>query len=211
MPATTRHAPKYRHFKPKNLAVVRIDGHDHYLGRYDSPESHERYHRLLAEHAVKGSVALNAENQPETGSDTLSVNELILAYSRHAEDYYVKNGEPTTEVGVIRQALKLVRKLYGQTTAKDFGPLALKACRDAMVAKGWSRKSINRQVGRLRKMFAWGAANELIPATIFEALKTVEGLRKGRSAAKERSLILPVADEVVGRTLGTYRQPWPRW
>jgi integrase len=201
MPATTRHTPKYRHFKPKNLAVVRIDGHDHYLGRYDSPESHEKYHRLLAEHAVKGGVTLNAENEPETGSDTLSVNELILAYFRHAEGYYVKNGEPTTEIGVIRQALKPIRKLYGLSLAKDFGPLALKACREAMVAKGWSRKSINRQVGRLRKMFAWGVANELIPATVFEALKTVEGLRKGRSAARERPPISPVLDEVVEKTL----------
>jgi uncharacterized OB-fold protein len=35
--------PKYRHYKPKNLAVVRIDGKDHYLGDYDSPESWERW------------------------------------------------------------------------------------------------------------------------------------------------------------------------
>jgi hypothetical protein len=26
------HLPKYRHYKPKNLAVVRLDGKDHYLG-----------------------------------------------------------------------------------------------------------------------------------------------------------------------------------
>jgi hypothetical protein len=42
--------PKYRHYKPKNLGVVRIGGKDHYLGRYDSPEGWEKYHRLIAEH-----------------------------------------------------------------------------------------------------------------------------------------------------------------
>lgn len=47
--------PKYRHYKPKDLAVVRINGRDHYLGRYNSSESHERYHRFLAERAA-GSV-----------------------------------------------------------------------------------------------------------------------------------------------------------
>jgi hypothetical protein len=31
--------PKYRHYKPKNLAVVRSNGKDIYLGRYNSPES----------------------------------------------------------------------------------------------------------------------------------------------------------------------------
>ena len=39
--------PKYRHYKPKNLAVVRIDGKDHYLGRFDSPESRDEYRRVL--------------------------------------------------------------------------------------------------------------------------------------------------------------------
>ena len=30
-PTPTR-LPKYRHFKPKDLAIVRLDGQDHYLG-----------------------------------------------------------------------------------------------------------------------------------------------------------------------------------
>jgi hypothetical protein len=34
---TPRKLPKYRHYKPKDLAVVRIDGRDYYLGKYDSP------------------------------------------------------------------------------------------------------------------------------------------------------------------------------
>ena len=54
MAATRRQLPRYRHDKPKNLAVVRIEGHDHDLGRYDSSESHEKYHRLLAEWHVTG-------------------------------------------------------------------------------------------------------------------------------------------------------------
>ncbi len=32
MPADPLRDPKYRHYKPKDLAVVRIDGRDHYLG-----------------------------------------------------------------------------------------------------------------------------------------------------------------------------------
>jgi len=44
-----RRIPKYRHYKPNDLAVVRIDGRDHYLGKYNSPESREKYHRLIAE------------------------------------------------------------------------------------------------------------------------------------------------------------------
>ena len=49
MSKSRRRVPKYRHYKPKNLGVVRIDGTDRYLGRYNSPESLEKYHRLIAE------------------------------------------------------------------------------------------------------------------------------------------------------------------
>jgi hypothetical protein len=45
-----RRIPKYRCYKPKNLALVVIDGRQHYLGRYGSLESWEKYHRLVAEH-----------------------------------------------------------------------------------------------------------------------------------------------------------------
>ena len=55
MPSRFASLPKYRHYKPKNLAVVRIDGRDLYLGKYGSPTSWERYHRLLAERAVSAN------------------------------------------------------------------------------------------------------------------------------------------------------------
>ena len=44
----SRRIPKYRHYKPKNLAVVRINGKDHYLGRHNTPKSKEEYARLVA-------------------------------------------------------------------------------------------------------------------------------------------------------------------
>ena len=32
-------APKYRHYKPIDFGVVRINGRDIYLGKFNSPES----------------------------------------------------------------------------------------------------------------------------------------------------------------------------
>jgi integrase len=107
---------------------------------------------------------------------------------------------------VIRQALRVVNELYGRTLAKDFGPLALASVQGAMIARGWSRKSINRQIGRVRKMFRWAASKQMLPAAVEVELATVEGLRKGRSGARERPPIGPVADEVVEKTL-KYLQP----
>jgi integrase len=50
-------------------------------------------------------------------------------------------------------------------------------------------------------MFKWAVAEELVPAEVYHALLAVDGLRKGRSAAREVQPIRPVADEHVEATL----------
>jgi len=42
-----RKTPAHRLHKPTNQAVVRIDGHDHYLGKHGSEASQEKYHRMI--------------------------------------------------------------------------------------------------------------------------------------------------------------------
>lgn len=191
-----RHTPKYRHYKPKDLGMVVIDGHAHYLGKYDSPESRERYHRLVAElHAGRpGKPLAETAQDTETG---LTVNELILAYVKFADGYYLKDGRPTVEPTNIRLVLRHVRRLYGASPAASFGPLALKALRDEMVRAGNCRTEVNRRVGRVVRMFKWGVSEELVPPGVLEALRAVTGLRKGRSAAREKPPVVPVADADV--------------
>ena len=179
-----RRTPKYRHYRPKNLAMVVIDGHAHYLGKYDSPESRERYHRLIADLHAGRPPQLLRPAAPDTSGD-LTVNELILAYVRFADGYYVKDGQPTVEPSSIR----LVRRLYGSTPVASFGPLALKAVRQEMIRAGNCRTEINRRVGRIVRMFKWGVSEELVPAGVHDALQTVSGLRKGRSQARAIAML----------------------
>lgn len=49
MSASRTRTPKYRHYKPKDLGVVRIDGRYVYLGRFNCPESLQKYHRVVAD------------------------------------------------------------------------------------------------------------------------------------------------------------------
>ena len=168
--------PSYRLHKPTGQAVVTLSGKDHYLGRHGSPESRREYERLIAEWLV------NRHRPPEPTSrfPDLTMNELLVAYWDHVQSYYVKDGKPTSEPGTIRQALRPVRELYGDTPAQDFGPLALKAVRQAMIEPGWCRSFINKQVNRVQQMFAWAAGEELVPLAVYQALTTVAGLRQGR-------------------------------
>jgi hypothetical protein len=139
MGAIGDHVPKHRHYKPKNLGVVRIDGHDFYTGKWGSPESKEKYHRLLAERYARGPMATPSARQDAPLADVLNVTELGVRYYRHCERYYVKHGKPTNQVRLIKLSLRVLRSLYGSTLAKDFAPLALKACRAEFVRQGLSR------------------------------------------------------------------------
>ncbi len=121
----------------------------------------------------------------------------MLAYWRHVEAYYCKNGQPTSEVDTIRQALRPVKALYGRSDAVEFGPLRLKAVRQRMIDQGWCRKHINKQLNRIKRMFKWGVGEEMIPSSVYEALRTVEALRKGRTHVREKEPVQPVPAPLI--------------
>lgn len=108
-----------------------------------------------------------------------------------------KDGRPTVEPTNIRLALRLVRKSHGTSPVVAFGPLALKSARGEMIRAGNCRGEINRRVGQIVRMFEWGVSEELVPPGIYEALRTVAGLRKGRSQVEEKPPIGPVAEADV--------------
>jgi integrase len=189
--------PSYRLHKPSGQAVVTLSGKDQYLGRHGSAESRTAYERLLAEWLANR----RRPPEPQGTFPDLTLNELLVAYWDHVQTYYVKDGRPTSEPGTIRQALRPVRELYGETRAGDFGPMALKAVRQAMIERGWCRGFINKQINRVKKLFSWAAGEELLPLAIYQALTTVDGLRKDRTEAREKPPVGPVPDAVVEKTL----------
>ena len=137
----------------------------------------------------------------EAEDNLVSIVELGAAYLKFAKTYYVKNGKVTDELHSIKIAIRHLNQNYGKTFAKDFGPLALVAVRQQMIDAGNSRRYINNNVNRIRRMFQWGVSNELVPVTVHQALATVPGLKKGKSNAVERPPVLPVDDATVEATL----------
>jgi integrase len=168
------------------------------LGKHDTPESRQEYLRVLAEWDAAGRRL--PTRRAETSAPDLTVNELSLAYWKHAEVYYRFDGRKGTESN-LRDAVRILKALYGHTVAAEFGPLALKACRAEMVKKGWCRNYVNAQVDRLRRMFRWAAEEELLLVTVYQALRAVESLRRGRTEARETAKIRPLPPEQVEATL----------
>jgi integrase len=66
-----------------------------------------------------------------------------------------------------------------------------------MVAAGLRRSVVNRRVGRIKRVFRWGVSKELVPVAVSQALDTLEGLAKGRTAAPESEPVRPVPEAFV--------------
>jgi integrase len=194
MSATTLRTPSYRHHKPSGQAVVTLDGRDIYLGRYGTPQSRAEFDRLLAEWLSNGR-RLPAPASAH-GTD-LSVNELSLAYLAFADGYYTKRGKPTSEPGSIRQTIKPLRQLYGHTLAREFGPLQLKAVRQAMIDAGLCRNEVNKRTGRIVRLFKWAVGEGIVPPSLHHGLIAVSGLRRGRADVRESEPVKPVPDAFV--------------
>jgi integrase len=53
----------------------------------------------------------------------------------------------------------------------------------------------------MKRLFKWAVAEELVPESVYRALLTVEGLKAGRSEARETDRVAPVSDEHVEAVL----------
>jgi integrase len=204
MPASKQHrTPSYRLHRPSGQAVVTLNDKDIYLGRYDSQQSRAEYDRLIAEWLTSGrrlpGPTAGSTAQPTAGSKPdVTVNEIDIAYLRHADNYYRKpDGRPTSEPECIRLALRPLRQLYGHTFAKDFGPLALKTVRQAMIESELCRNEVNKRISKIVRAFKWAVGEELIPPSVYQGLNAVTGLRRGRANVRESEPVRPVPDAFV--------------
>ena len=55
--------------------------------------------------------------------EDITITELLAAYWQHIDRYCRKpNGDPTSDLYIVKIVTRRVKKLYGRTLAVDFGP-----------------------------------------------------------------------------------------
>lgn len=164
-------------------------------GLFNSDESRTAFARLQLE-------ILSSPTRDLKTCSALSIAELLLLFWQWCQTYYVdSDGHPTKEQVVIKYALRHLRTLFGDTAAVEFGPVRLRAVRQAMIDAGLCRTLINKRVNVIKRAFRWAASEELLNVSVFQSLQTLPGLKKDRTAAKEAKPVGPVADAVVDATL----------
>ena len=222
MPRLYHRPPKYCLHKGTKQATVSIHGTRLYLGPFGSPESHAKYQELLKQWQasrdrqqrpnsdfaaakadnVVASITTSALRAKRQAGSPITINELILVYRRHTHRYYQKNGKLTREATIIDDVVRFLRTYHSTTYVDDFGPVALDELRQSMIDElDWARSHINKQVGRLIRMFKWGGEKEIVDPRASVSLKSLAGLKKGRTNARETKKVACVDDEIVDATL----------
>jgi integrase len=204
-----RKPPSYRKKKSHNAAIVTLTDSqtgkrkDYLLGEFDSPASREAYHRLISEWEASGRTLPNVVDA-DVDENGITIETLCLEYWLHCKEIRAK-----PELSKLKSVIRLICKYHGSSPANSFGPRSLSNLVPHMVAgdpdespprKPWARAHINEQLGRIKRMFKWGVARELVNPSVFHGLAAVENLRKGASGAKEGKKVMPVDLEVVERT-----------
>lgn len=126
--------PAYRHHKPSGQARCTINGRDHWLGPWDTPESKRRYSEVL-DRLARGEFDPVGAGLPVTPpAATVSVNELCLRFIVDQFPKYRRpDGRESAECDCYRGVIGILQKLYGETPVAEFGPLRLRKVREAMV------------------------------------------------------------------------------
>lgn len=184
--------PRYSLHKATGQARVCIEGRDHYLGEYGSDASKAEYQRLIDKWQLR---------RRSRGNTNISIGELVLLYDAHVADYYQKNGKPTSEIHIIKSALGPLVAGYARSLVIDFGPRDLKAVREKYVERGYSRGTVNAYARRIVSLFKWAVSEEYCPPDVHAALRSIAGLRAGRTKAPERPPVRPVPEEDINAVL----------
>lgn len=195
MPKPRNTVPKYSHHKPSGQGYSRLPGTSKnvYFGVYGTPASKDAYAAWLARIPQGGNPA-PAPVPAVRGDGTVGTLALRFLDTQLA-------GYSPSETKHYQAAVGVLVAAAGDVGVSDFGPLALTRVRDTMIAAGWTREHINAQVRRVRAVFRWGESVETVPAGKWFQLRTMIGLKSGKSAASNQRKKLPVPDEVVDATL----------
>ena len=170
--------PVYGLHGKSGLARTTVNGKRVLIGVYGSPESKAAFDKIMADWE-----AAHFERRP-TVDVALTVSRLAVLFLKHADKEYRRDGVPTGETANFRHALQSMNNLYHGVRVIDFGPKKLKQLQQQMVKDGLAQQTINGRIRRIKQVFDWGVSEEMVSVNVSQALRTVHGLRIGKTAAR---------------------------
>lgn len=169
--------PVYGMHATSGQARTTVNGKRVSLGKYGSPESLAKFQQIMAQWEAD-----HAERKAAMPVG-ITVNRIAFLFLKFAEKEYVRDGKPTGETANFRHALRNLTSSFHGVKVIDFGPKKLKSLVDKMVEEGLSQSSVNSRLRRIKQVFDWAVSEELIPVSVAQSLRTVKGIRAGKTKA----------------------------
>lgn len=177
-------------------AFVTDAGRRVYLGEWGAASTEDAYREFILKKARPDLYLL--DDEPPEGA---TVAEVAVTFFEARANYYVKGGRQTGQLDRFKYALEYVVEFYGNERADDFGPRKLLKVREAMETSGrFSRKYINTLLNCIRHVWRFAVERELVTPETLTALQCVEGLKRGRTFARELAPVAPVDPATVEAT-----------
>ena len=113
--------------------MVKVNGKQHYFGKWGLRETSEAYQRFLTKY-LSGTHEFG-------NSTSLSIVDLCAEYIQWAEHYYFRDGKQTDEMCVIRSVVETLLKHYGSYHAQDFDTTHLENLIGIYIQRGLSART----------------------------------------------------------------------
>ncbi|MFV0444200.1 MAG: tyrosine-type recombinase/integrase [Planctomycetaceae bacterium] len=127
---------------------------------------------------------------------------MILRFVDFAKTYFVADdGTQGREVVHFQLVLRLLRERFGRLPIAQVTGLHIEELQEAMIERDWSRGYANSQLQKIRRFFRWAVRKELCPVDVLAKVLTVDGLRSGRTRARETDPVEPVSETALLATL----------
>ena len=157
-----------------------------YFGKAGGAEAERAYARFQLEWATR-----LVRRSPVSPGDSVLVCELVEAWLDYCETGddgeggYLKRGKLTSGIHAQRAAMNYLAAGFAAANVEEFGPDQLRAVRKGMIDAKLARKTINGYQAHIVQMFGWGVGRRLVPAEVWQTLKQVGRLQKGKTPAPD--------------------------
>ncbi len=192
MPRRLRTPPKYCRHRKSGLAYVFLVGKRRYLGKYGTPESREKYDQFVAAWRADGDPrkpmprqnrnllrckSFSRDSGTESPSFWRNWRSSTISETRRI---YVKAGQVTREAGLIREAALALLCDFPHSRVDAIGPLEIDQFRGRLIGEqSWSRKHLNKQIDRIKRMFRWGVEKAIVTPAVYHAIAAVSAWVRG--------------------------------
>jgi integrase len=185
-----RPCPKLRVLKASQQAycewVTNGQRNVQYFGKAGKEETERKYAKFQMEWATR----LVRPVGPKPGEIVL-VCELVKAWLHYCENGddgeggYLKHGKLTSGIHAQRAAMNYLMVSHSKKLVDEFGPDDLRAVRRGMIETNLARQTINGYQTAIVQMFGWGVGRKLVAAEVWQTLKHVGRLQKGKTTARD--------------------------